>query len=151
MTIEQLRDRCAYWQKVLRLQDWDIQLSLVRQWDVPDAFGTCDANLIKKIARIKILDPVDDGDPHDYEEYDAEKTLVHELLHVHFEPFAKKDDSPEETAQHQVVHVLAYALVGLDRQRFGPVTTVPKMQPIVTGAQVTSTLAVNGCTTVGAI
>lgn len=118
VTIEELQDRCAYWQKVLRLQDWDIKLSVVRQWEIPDSWGTCDPHLSKKIATIKILDKLDDGEPGCSEAYDAEKTLVHELLHVHFEPFATKEDegTPVEVAQHQVIHALSSALVALDRK-----------------------------------
>lgn len=117
MTIDELRERCAFWQARLRLQDWDINLSVVRQWDVPNAFGTCEAMLSKKIARIKMLDMVDDGDPADFEAYDPEVTLVHELLHVHFSPFESKEDtSPEAIAQHQVIVALSRALVGLYRK-----------------------------------
>jgi hypothetical protein len=131
MTIEELRDRCVYWQKRLRLQDWDVRLSLVRQWEVPNDFGTCDPCVSKKIATLKILDRIDEGDPSDIEAYDAEKTLVHELLHMHFAAFAATDDTPEETAQHQVIHALSHALVTLERERFGPATVTPKPEPQV--------------------
>lgn len=131
MILEQLRDRCAYWQKVLRLQDWDIRLSLVRQWDVPSAFGTSQSHLDKKIAKVKILEVIDDGDPNDFEEYDQETTLVHELLHVHFAAFSVKDDEHAEIAQHQVIQALSYALIKLDRARFGEPVVIPKNGAVV--------------------
>jgi hypothetical protein len=126
MTIEALRDRCTYWQKVLRLQDWDVKVSLVRQWDVPNSFGTCEPYLEKRIAKVKILDVVDDGDPDNFEDFDQERTLVHELLHIHFETFSAKPDTSKAVAQHQTIQVLSSALVKLDRARYRETDVIEK-------------------------
>lgn len=116
MTIEELRERCTVWQERLRLQDWDVDLRVVRQWEVPNSFGTCSTHREKRHALIKVLDTVDDGDPADTEEYEPERTLIHELLHLHFDPFAAKDGTPAEIAQHQAIYALSCALLALDRK-----------------------------------
>jgi hypothetical protein len=45
-----------------------------------------------------------------------EKTLVHELLHLHFAPFAAPDGTPEDTAQEQAIDLIAKALVAEHRK-----------------------------------
>lgn len=75
---------CARWQKVLWLQDWDVRVHLKRGRDMLGENRTAEVAYIrsKKMAVVNLIDP------QDYENrdwpLDHEKSLVHELLHVHF-------------------------------------------------------------------
>lgn len=118
-TEDQLQALCREWQGVMRLQDWDVKVKVVRL----AAFGgrregECTYTQSTKEALIKILDPVDW--PADTEwEQDQERTLVHELEHLHFAPFMsdKGPDDPEHIAQEQAIELNACALVTLKRSR----------------------------------
>lgn len=104
---------CEKWQKTLRLQDWDIELALVRQSELHDENGNVDARcfpiLTRKEAKIKVLDPIDfqgerlkdAGSPDD-----IETLIIHEILHLHFESFW---DDDKEVEMEQAIHSLAKA------------------------------------------
>ncbi len=133
MTIEQLRDRCAYWQQVLRLQDWDITVEIVRSRAIEDAVGKIHPLFSKKIARIKLQDRYDACQPDAIYQSDQEVDLVHELLHCHFIACEPEDwDDLKGETTHQAIHAISTALVKLDRGRFGPEVATEKSEPSVT-------------------
>ncbi|MEW6044997.1 MAG: hypothetical protein AB1609_00710 [Bacillota bacterium] len=112
---DELTEKCRLWQRRLRLQDWDIVTKIVRADDMhSDGQGECMWVIERKEAIIKLLDPVDYS-PRSPFEQDHERTLVHELLHLHFAPFTAKDGTPEDVAQEQAIQCLAKALVALAR------------------------------------
>jgi len=116
LTEDELRMKCYEWQAILRLQDWDVIISIDRARDmIPDVLGQCEWTLPTKQARIRILDPVDH--PPDLKwPQDMEQTLVHELLHLHFAPFNKFEaDSLEYVTMEQAIDLIAGALVRLKR------------------------------------
>lgn len=112
LTEEQLVAKCKEWQVVLRLQDWDVKAGIFRERDMAiGGEGECDWNLTRKIASIRILDPID------YPEgamipMDMEDTLVHELLHLHFAPFFNEEKSTE---QEQAINSITNGLISLAR------------------------------------
>lgn len=121
MTEKQLKDRCAHWQKVLRLQDWRIDArfatsdELAHQGDG----GICELHQDSKIATIRIL-PEDAYNPHSHMSQafpqDVELTLVHELVHIHFDKVMDPDaEEHEEVMQEQAIQFVAEALVALSR------------------------------------
>jgi hypothetical protein len=88
-------------QRELRLQDWRIDVSYVRDLCASDGtvvHGLCYSLVDAKTARIEIRDPetpAGDNDPT------VEETLVHELVHLHFAPlsgFTQADIAVEEQA-----------------------------------------------------
>lgn len=104
----------AEWQKTLRLQDWDIEIDVARRVDMHrmDVDGQCRWVLCNKSAFIRILDPIDHN-PSMIAPCDPERTLVHELLHLHFAPFCELGS---ETYQHeQAIEAIAEALVTAKR------------------------------------
>lgn len=117
MTQEQLEALCREWQKTLRLQDWDVKVRIVRQRDMDNhnAQGEVDWTLPKKSAAISILDPTD-YPPNSWWGQDIERTLVHELLHLHFAPFVEEEDGLKRVAEEQAIDCLAIALVALKRR-----------------------------------
>lgn len=120
LTQEQLEERLVYWQKVLRLQDWDIRIRLCRRWELPGEHldGNCRYHLDSKTAQISILCS-DDYEPG-WRPYDAERILLHELIHLHLIPLNISNDAPEAVAEEQAVNLLACAFVKLDRGNAAP-------------------------------
>lgn len=150
MTQEELQALCADWQARLRLQDWDVFVVVKRERDMrSNCMGSVNWVLPKRVAAIQILDPCD-FPPDVVCEQDQEKTLVHELLHLHFAPFAvaeTEDGGPQDLAQEQAINAIASALVKLKREaatptpdgplpteQRGPFTCGPfKVQPFLSG------------------
>lgn len=117
LTEEQIKEKLPEWQKVLCLQDWGVKvkISRARELNGEGLLGQVKTNIEHRRAEISLLDPID-HDPVRQISYDMEETLVHELLHLHFDPFLAKDGTPELTAQEQAINAIAVALVGLSRQ-----------------------------------
>ena len=121
-----LKESIAYWQGVLRLQDWNVRLLVVRRHDmcVKGAIGCSDCATDHKDANIEVCAP---EDLYTYnarfngEELDYEITLVHELLHLHFAPFMADEvqDAHSNTAQELAINTLARSLVKLERKSKG--------------------------------
>ena len=119
MMIEELRDRCAVWQQRLRLQDWDVSVEFKRLVDLErnTRAAECEYMWILKVAKISLVDPVDASHTsHWLKQVDQEKSLVHELLHLHFAPFQAAKDSDAEADQELAIEMIAEALVALDRK-----------------------------------
>lgn len=117
-TQKQLDAALAYWQKVLRLQDWDIEAKLVTPGDAGyGSEGTCLINVRHKCASIKVMNDKHRTAVGYSGEADNEDTLVHELLHIHLELMAPDDDgSLDYELFEQTVDVLADCFVKLKRQ-----------------------------------
>ena len=127
----------AYWQKVLRLQDWDILARVTRQSEMncTDASATCQVVMFRKQAQIKLLDPTD------YDralwKQDHEESLVHELLHLHYEPLfwaqPEKDRNDNwKVAEEQAICSIASGLVARKREieECGPRITFEELSEI---------------------
>lgn len=113
--VDQLRERLAYWQKVLRLQDWDIQIEIARmpQFTSPDRAAEIHIHYTHKRAFIRILDPEDYSyNMVPWDPQDMEMSLVHELMHIYFYP---AQDHMTYHELEQAVHSLATAFVGMER------------------------------------
>jgi len=91
MTADALRERLVYWQRVLRLQDWDIEVRVLPQHhlnaDSPMSTGRISFNHVYRSACILVADPATVIDDHTaaftrHSVYDPEQTLVHELVHL---------------------------------------------------------------------
>lgn len=123
LTQAKLEQWMRRWQKILRLEDWDIKVFLRREYEISanGASGCCDYELTKKCGAIQILSPTD-YHPRAVHPDDAEVTLVHELIHFHFAPFfVTANDEDEENqisnAMEVAIDTLARALIALDRAK----------------------------------
>jgi hypothetical protein len=115
MTQEELESLCKKWQSRLRLNDWDIIARLMPLHAFEKAKeGHVDMVLESKQAEIKIMNWEGYCGDHLWPT-DLETILVHELLHLHFEPLGVEEDSAADTAQEQAIHAIAGALVKLSR------------------------------------
>src|SRR5215469_18222449 len=87
-TQKQLEAWLREWQKILRLQDWDCKVSLKRAADMhADSCEGCNRyHTALKTASIHVRDPIDHESDAEWPP-DAEETIVHELIHLHFAPF----------------------------------------------------------------
>lgn len=65
------------WQKILRLEDWDLTVLLEHHTDMDGSLGGTRANPRRNVAKIRILKP-----SHELDDEDTKQTLVHELLHI---------------------------------------------------------------------
>ena len=108
----------AKWQKILRLQDWVVTLKEVKSKDMDSKYvsATIETHADKKRARIEYLPLEEQAEDH-FETRDVERNLVHELLHLHFDPFDTDPNTPERLAEEQAVSSLADALIALDRRK----------------------------------
>lgn len=101
------------WQEILRLQDWDIKIDILRARDMKLDEGQAEVHwrIESKSALIYLLDPLDYK--NDYFEQDHERSMVHELLHLHMALFSADTGTPEDIAQEQAINTIANSLVGL--------------------------------------
>lgn len=116
--LEEMQRLCQEWQNVLRLEHWDVALSIVRRadMDLVDCQGSCNWTQSTALAVIKLLDPVDY--PTSPFPYDMELVLVHELLHLHFCPFddcTDVNDLKDIMLERAIEHI-ARALVDTKRK-----------------------------------
>lgn len=104
------------WQKRLSLEDWKVELRIVRSWELkPDTLGNLRWNSTARTATIRVLDPVDYDLPLAKIPRDIEMTIVHELLHLQLSVLPK--DSSKKADEERVVTRIAEALMNLDKER----------------------------------
>ena len=113
-----LQERLAYWQRVLRLQDWDVELIRVNARDIEPAWGRTRIAESWHEAVVRII--------HDTEAvrntrdfgmaFDSDHTLVHELLHIVLDYWQVPESGMEFDAKEAVLNRLASALCALDRK-----------------------------------
>jgi len=122
LTLDQATARCADWQRLLRLQDWDVEVRLERRHAMPikTAVGCSSINKYRR-AVIQLVDPIDFTADDCLTERDMEATLVHELLHLHFYDLnvPTPDQAPENVALERAIEAIARGLVALDRAAGG--------------------------------
>jgi hypothetical protein len=116
-TNDDLKTLCAEWQRTLRLQDWDVTTRLARgrEFSARERQGEVRFNLALKTAQALIIDPVD-WEPDAIVDYDAERVLCHELLHLHTAPFSAEPDTLARAMEEQAIESIAKALVSLKRR-----------------------------------
>jgi hypothetical protein len=105
--LEECQALLEKWQSKLRLQDWHIKLKLADSESLQGKLGDCQPWLEDKKAIIRIIHP-DDNPKRDFFDSTIEEILVHELLHLHFEPLS----SPRNTTEmEQAINLITDALV----------------------------------------
>ena len=111
---EQVQSWTRMWQKRLHLEDWKVEVKIVRIWDLEQGtLGHIDWSVPHKTAVIKVLNPADYELPRDRVPADMELSIVHELVHLHLSALPLNKSS--RNAEEQVVTMIANALVDLER------------------------------------
>jgi hypothetical protein len=117
----------AKWQKILRCQDWDIDVSVDRYSKMVEGglAGYIHRDYTHKYAHVHLIDPVDIDKSTWHEDntfpYDMEQVLVHELLHLGTNYFEPDEDGIMNDQVEQFIDQMAWALVRLDRQGEDPI------------------------------
>jgi len=128
VNLENPQQSCQEWQRILKLQDWDVLVAVPSGEAMDEAEGQVTFDLGKKIADIKLVTP--EGYPFDaMRPYQMEETLVHELLHLHFAPFDAKTGTPKGVAQEQAINAIARALVNLKNANLSTQGDAPNPSP----------------------
>jgi len=102
------------WQAALRLQHWTITIQYTRRLGA-SAQVRYFVNSLK--AKIEVIDPIDYDADFCNEPQDAERSVVHELMHLHFAPISPDNDSPGHLHEEQAVEALSRAVVAIKRGR----------------------------------
>ncbi len=103
-----LLEQMHSWQKRLGLDDWTMQLQVVRQSQIdPNAWGSSHWDPRSKTATIQVLDPRDYNLKGSDLRMDMECTIVHELVHIQVSPLV----SPDTHILEDVVNRLMVALL----------------------------------------
>lgn len=110
------------WQERLGLQDWIITVTYnckFSDMELENVDGETEWSTSTKDAVIRILDPKEYGKR--IEDFDFEKVLVHELLHLKFAVLDCEKNSYEskvmEVVRHQLIDDIARALVMAKRNK----------------------------------
>lgn len=118
---EEARKWCEVYQRHLRLQDWTVDVKIVRQHEMPGKLANIGYNLEHKTAMIHLLEPGDYTTKDTVQEnpLDHEEDLVHELLHLHTKLIleaAPRHLNNWLLEEEQVINQLSTAIVGLRRR-----------------------------------
>lgn len=108
------------WARILRLQDWDINIRLMDEKDLTldSVAGEVSWNREHQHGEIRILDPSQLR--ANMLETDIEETIIHEMLHLHASPFDTFEiGSPEYYALELFINRVSQALYKLDRSMKG--------------------------------
>ncbi len=133
VTEEQVSGWTRLWQKRLHLEDWKIDVRIVRHSDLrPDTLGNLKWSTLSRTASIKVLNPLDYEIPAQDVAEDMEYTVLHELVHLQLSVLPR--DLNRKDVEEQVVNKMADALMQLERgdsfrARSRPVTAHPGVTP----------------------
>lgn len=120
----EITKQALYWQKVLALQDWNLDVRVARQWEMSDPLVLAETEwyLSRKDAVIRLLHPSDLGGLATRfikgEEADYDISLVHELLYLHFAPFDKQEG--DAIYHEQAINAISRGMVRLYRSSVQP-------------------------------
>ena len=122
MDLAEAKERLAYWQRVLRLQDWRIELREAAAIEMDEGRSWAKTKEVAehKTAQIRmVLDRAEAGEPSLQGGvcWDPEHNLLHELLHLLLRDWPTEKDSPGATAQELAINLLCEAFLG--RRRTG--------------------------------
>jgi hypothetical protein len=107
-----LDERLRHWQAKLRLQDWSVTITIRRFWEMDDAQACVNTVFQKKSALISLREPRD-LEPEEFSLDTLDTLIVHELLHLHIEPFEPKEkDGLEWKLMEQAINALAGVITG---------------------------------------
>lgn len=117
ITEEQALKLFEEWKVRLGLQEWRISFYPICKPDELDdkSTGTTVWQEVNKTARINILDEQYYGDR--VVNFDFEKTLVHELLHLKTCLISDTDNKLQERIMHQLIDDMARAFVDAKRSK----------------------------------
>jgi hypothetical protein len=114
VTDEMVNNWIRIWQKRLALEEWKIDVKIVRIWELPqNAVANIHWSIPGKRATVKVLNSVDSTLKKSEIVDDTELSVVHELIHL---SMAKLPLDPNHTEQEEeTVKKISTALLALER------------------------------------
>lgn len=116
-----LEERLAFWQRQLRLQDWDLTVERSSQLETGGKSATTWMSPGSKEGRIRIWRREEwMGESQRYGTWDEELFLVHELVHLHLWAWKGADDEGDQHHEDKeaAIDLMAQALVRMSRGEF---------------------------------
>ena len=116
----QVQKYLTKWRRKLRLDDWRIKLVIVqenyatRHGESGSVYGSTEVQTELKCALIKIAEPGTDR----VALAELEATVVHELLHLHFDLYPWGEDATRDRLMEQTVDCLAICLIKTDNPKW---------------------------------
>lgn len=108
--------KLAVWQQRLKLEGWQISVTMVRQSDLPPrTMGGIRWDKGKKTAAIWVLNPSDYRLPYREMLDDMELTVVHELVHLDLASLPRGQAS--RSSEEHAVNGIAQAMLRLDHAK----------------------------------
>ena len=102
-----MKKKLKYWQKRLRLQDWDITIKKAKpkRLEIKGAVGRVEYSVDSKVATILISEKLKS-------KKEIERTIIHELLHLHLAPISQFCEGDcYETFEEQAIESITKALL----------------------------------------
>lgn len=114
MNEQELQDALAYWQKALRLQDWHVTVKYdkLASFDTLSTMGAIKHYYPQMGAAIRLVPP-DQISSDGFGCEAPECLIIHELLHLHFQPFMESEEGPRKDAQEKAINMISQALYKL--------------------------------------
>lgn len=113
LTLQEATELLREWQGELRLQDWNIKLTIAPE--IAPRHGHVRICESKQCAYIKILDP--SAAREEMEPLDMELAIVHELLHVQLAAFMQREKKThKDIVQEQCIHKISQHLLRMKRE-----------------------------------
>ncbi len=117
-TIEELKERLAYWKDKLHLQDWNIDIQIVPvttmvggNWPEAELLS-CYGNAS---AKVRIIRPEDYAGAENFFPQNMEQALVHELLHLYYSDIEPDEENKQQyNCWHRKLDNMATLLVEME-------------------------------------
>jgi len=110
MNQKQLEKKVKHWQKVLKLDHWDIKARLVDYKETDNRDGVSYIQWEYLVASVLVVDPkLYTGELYDRANID--EVICHELMHCHMAGFETKDGSYEAKLEEQLVETMSRVIV----------------------------------------
>lgn len=111
MTQKQLERKVRYWQKILKLDHWDITCTLVHSIDTDGRLATSTIQAEYLDSDIKVQDPKYYKHPQLEDPFD--RIIIHELLHCHFKLACPSDETHQCNEVERTITCLEKAFYDL--------------------------------------
>lgn len=100
ITTKMIKALVAEWQKILKLEHWEITISVVPSKEFKAGHADIDVNFMYFIADMRIANIK-------FSQEALDKLIIHELLHVHLAGMNILIGTPEHTAEEQAVQIIS--------------------------------------------
>ena len=115
MNQKQLERKVRYWQKILKLDHWEISCRLVGDGDI-EGWGLSSIQSDYLDSHMRVKDPKFYKVSEDEKEMEFEKTVIHELLHCHTAILRPKKAKGIVPKEERVVVLLERAFYDLHKE-----------------------------------